>query len=300
MARRPVPRLPGGQEMTTETEEGLGRPGDKRLSGQVAVVTGAGTERGIGNGQAIARTLAAHGAGVVCVDRVGERAERVAEQIRKEGGEALTVEADVTSVADCDRVAAAADKAFGRVDALVNTAGIVSRNGLRARVPGGALGEWEHLDLDDWEHVFRVNVTGPMLCTRALAPALTRRGGAVVFVGTTMADHWYGSGSLAYGTSKAALEGLSLAVAGALGPKGVRANLLVIGQVRAPHIDAAAEAMGEQGPQMLEHRRLSSLLQVDGTPFDVALTALYLVSPDSRWITGQKIFVDGGAGRTLR
>jgi NAD(P)-dependent dehydrogenase (short-subunit alcohol dehydrogenase family) len=287
--------------MTTETEEGLGRPLDQRLAGQVAVVTGAGTARGIGNGQAVARTLAAHGASVVCVDKVGERAEQVAEQIRKDGGEALVVEADVTSVADCDRIAAAADQTFGRVDALVNTAGIVSRNGLRARVPGGVLGEWADLDLDDWDLVFRVNVTGPMLCTRALAPALTRRGGAVVFVGTTMADHWYGGGgSLAYGTSKAALEGLSMDIAGALGPQGVRSNLLVIGQVRAPHIDAAAEGLGEQGQQMLDHRRRSSLLEVDGTPFDVALTALYLVSPDSRWITGQKIYVDGGAGRTMR
>jgi len=286
--------------VTTETEEGLGRPGDQRLAGQVAVVTGAGTAHGIGNGQAIARTLAAHGASVVCVDRVGDRAEQVAEKIRKDGGAALAVEADVTSVADCARIATAADDAYGRVDSLVNSAGIVSRNGLRARVAGGALGELDDLDLDDWDQVFRVNVTGPMLCTRALVPALTRRGGAVVFVGTTMADHWYGSGSLAYGTSKAALEGLSLTVAGALGPKNVRSNLLVIGQVRAPHIDAAAAAMGDQGQRMLDHRRLSSLLQVDGTPFDVALTALYLVSPDSRWITGQKIFVDGGAGRTLR
>jgi NAD(P)-dependent dehydrogenase (short-subunit alcohol dehydrogenase family) len=288
--------------MTTETEAGLGRPLDQRLAGQVAVVTGAGTAQGIGNGQAVARTLAAHGASVVCVDKLGERAEQVAQQIRKDGGEALVVEADVTSVADCDRIAAAADQAYGRVDALVNTAGIVSRNGLRARVPGGVLGEWEQLDLDDWDLVFRVNVTGPMLCTRALAPALSRRGGAVVFVGTTMADHWYGGGgSLAYGASKAALEGLSLEIAGALGPRGVRSNLLVIGAVRAPHIDAAAQSLGgEQGQQMLDHRRRSSLLEVDGTPFDVALTALYLVSPDSRWITGQKIFVDGGAGRTMR
>jgi NAD(P)-dependent dehydrogenase (short-subunit alcohol dehydrogenase family) len=271
------------------------------MAGLVAVVTGAGTERGIGNGQAISLTLARHGARVVCVDRVSERAEQVVEKIRKEGGEGLAVEADVTSVEDCARIAGAADRAFGRVDALVNTAGIVSRGGLRARVPGGVLGEWEHLDLDDWDHVFRVNVTGPMLCTRALAPALARHGGAVVFVGTTMANQWYGGGgALAYGTSKAALEGLSLAVAGALGPKGVRSNLLVIGQVRAPHIEAAAAATGEQGRQMLEHRRLSSLLQADGTPFDVALTALYLVSPDSRWITGQTIFVDGGAARTMR
>jgi NAD(P)-dependent dehydrogenase (short-subunit alcohol dehydrogenase family) len=286
--------------VSAETDEALGRPSDQRMAGRVAVVTGAGTERSIGNGQAVALTLAAHGASVVCVDRVGERAEQVAEKIRKAGGEALAIEADVTAVEDTERIAAVADEVYGRVDALVNTAGVVSRNGLRARVAGGPVAEWEQLDLGDWDYVFKVNVTGPMLCTRALAPLLSRQGGAVVFVGTTMADQWYGSGSLAYGTSKAALEGLNLAVAGALGPRGVRSNLLVIGQVRAPHIDAAAESLGEQGQQMLDHRRRSSLLQVDGTPFDVGLTALYLVSPDSRWITGQKIYVDGGAARTMR
>lgn len=206
--------------MTDETDEALGRPSDQRMAGRVAVVTGAGTERSIGNGQAVALTLAAHGASVVCVDRVGMRAEQVVEKIRKAGGEALAVEADVTEVADTERIAAVADEVYGRVDALVNTAGVVSRNGLRARVAGGPVAEWEQLDLGDWDYVFKVNVTGPMLCTRALAPLLSRQGGAVVFVGTTMADQWYGSGSLAYGTSKAALEGLNLAVAGASGPAG--------------------------------------------------------------------------------
>jgi NAD(P)-dependent dehydrogenase (short-subunit alcohol dehydrogenase family) len=140
-----------------------------------------------------------------------------------------------------------------------------------------------------------------MLCTRALAPALIRHGGAVVFVGTTMASQWYGGDRrLAYGVSKAALEGLIMVVVGALGPQGVRSNLLVIGQIRAPHIEARAAEMGEPGEQYLESRRRSSLLQTDGTSFDVATTALYLVSPDSRWITGQTIFVDGGASRTMR
>jgi NAD(P)-dependent dehydrogenase (short-subunit alcohol dehydrogenase family) len=280
--------------MTTEER-------DSRMAGLVAVVTGAGTARGIGNGQAIALTLARHGAEVVCVDRVGARAEEVVRKITDEGGRAVGVEADVTEVEGCDRIAQRAEETFGRVDALVNCAGIVTRKGMEARVDGGVLGEWAELDLDDWDLVFRVNVTGAMLCTRALAPALTRQGGAVVFVGTTMASQWYGGpGRLAYGVSKSALEGLTMVVAGALGPNGVRANLLVIGQVRAPHIEARAAEMGEAGERYLESRRQSSLLQADGTPFDVAATALYLVSPDSRWVTGQTIFVDGGASRTMR
>lgn len=274
---------------------------DQRMAGRVVVVTGAGTEKGIGNGQAISLTLAQHGAQVVCVDKVGERAEKVVAEINGSGGAAIAVEADVTSVDDTERIAAEALAAFGQVDGLVNCAGVVSRNGLRARVPGGVLGELENLDLDDWDLVFRINVTGAMLCIRALGPALRRNGGAIVNVGTTMASRWYGGGGgLAYSTSKAALEGLTLAIAGAYGPDGVRANLLVIGQVRAPHIDAAADSMGEAGERMLEHRRKSGLLQVDGTPFDVATTALYLVSPDSKWISAQTIFVDAGASKTMR
>jgi NAD(P)-dependent dehydrogenase (short-subunit alcohol dehydrogenase family) len=275
---------------------------DQRLAGQVAVITGAGTatEDGVGNGQAMALTFARHGAAVVCVDRAGERAEAVVSKITDEGGRAIAVEADVTSVEDCDRIAARAGAEFGRVDALVNSAGLVSRHGMAARVPGGALAELAELDLDDWDLVFRVNVTGAMLCTRALAPALSRQGGSVVYIGTTMASLWYMDGRLAYGVSKAALEGLTMVMAGALGPQGIRANLLVIGQVRAPHIVARAASMGAAGEDYLESRRTSSLLQSDGTPFDVATTALYLVSPDSRWVTGQTIFVDGGASRTIR
>ncbi|MCW2539934.1 MAG: family oxidoreductase [Frankiales bacterium] len=274
---------------------------DQRMSGLVVVVTGAGTEKGIGNGQATAITLARHGAAVVCVDKIGERAESVAQSIRKDGGSAVSVEADVTSIPDTERIAADALSNFGQVDGLVNVAGVVSKLGLRARIPGGPLAELENLDMDDWDFVYRVNVTGAMLCIRALGPALRKNGGAIVNVGTTMASLWYGGGgSIAYSTSKAALEGLTLTIAGAFGPSRVRANLLVIGQVRAPHIDAAAERMGEAGEKMLETRRVSGLLQTDGTPWDVANTALYLTSPDSSWITAQTIFVDAGASHTMR
>src|ERR1700678_1789226 len=107
---------------------------DQRMSGLVAVVTGAGTARGIGTAQAISLTLARHGAGVVCVDKIGSRAEEVAAKIAAEGGQALAVEADITQVAAVDRIAQEADRAFGRIDALINSAGVVSRHGLRARV----------------------------------------------------------------------------------------------------------------------------------------------------------------------
>jgi NAD(P)-dependent dehydrogenase (short-subunit alcohol dehydrogenase family) len=275
---------------------------DGRMQGRTVIVTGAGTAKGVGNGQAIATTLARHGASVLCVDRVQERAQAVADLITADGGTATAHAADVTDMAATEGMAEAALSAYGRIDGLVNVVGVVSRGGLQRRVAGGALGEFENPDIEDWDNVLRTNVTSAMLCTRAVYPAMKAQGGgSVVCIGSTMGSLFYGEGSLAYGTAKAALEGLVLNAAGALGPFNIRVNLLVIGQVRAPHIEAGAEALGpELGGRMLERRRLSGLLETDGTPWDVANTAMFLLSDESRWITAQELFVDAGAGRTLR
>jgi NAD(P)-dependent dehydrogenase (short-subunit alcohol dehydrogenase family) len=272
------------------------------LKEKTVVVTGAGTAAGMGNGQAIATAAARSGASVVCVDLSQERADTTATRLRKDGHAAIGVAANVTDPGDCGRVADAAVQEFGRIDALVNNVGVVSRNGLAPRVDGGALPELQELDLDDWRFVFETNVTSAMLMTRAVHEHMARSGGgAVVNVGSTMAYRWYGGGSLAYATAKSALEGLTMASAGALGPLGIRVNLLVIGQVRAPHIDRAAAGMDpEQGRAFLEHRRTSGLVQSEGTPWDVADTALYLIGPSSRWVTAQTVFVDAGVNKTMR
>lgn len=272
------------------------------LTGRTVIVTGAGTAEGIGNGQAIATTAAREGASVVCADLSRERAEVTAHRIVEEGGAAVAVAADVTDPDGCAAVVGTATDAFGRVDALVNNVGVVSRRGLAPRVDGGAIAELEQLDLDDWRFVFDTNVTSSMLMTRAAAAGMAEAGGgAVVNIGSTMAYRWYGGGSLAYTTAKSALEGLTLATAGALGPVGIRVNLLVIGQVRAPHIDRAAAAMGDEaGRAFLEHRRTSGLVTRDGTPWDVAATAVYLIGPSSAMLTAQTVFVDAGVSRTMR
>lgn len=275
---------------------------DGRLAGKTVIVTGAGTAEGVGNGQATARTLARHGASVLCVDLHGERAERVAALISEEGGTASAFQGDVTDVGTTEAMAAAARERYGRIDGLVNVVGIVSREGLRRRVPD-ALAELEQLDLEDWDLVLRTNVTASMLCTRAVAPAMREGGGgSIVNVGSTMGSLYYGAGGspLAYATAKAALEGLTVVTAGALGPFGVRVNLLVIGQVQAPHIEAAAKAMGERGEAMLEARRMSGLVQTTGTPWEVADAALFLIGHESRWISAQTLFVDAGASKTMR
>lgn len=271
-----------------------------RLAGRTIIVTGAGTADGIGNGQAIARTLARHGAAVLCVDKAGERAEAVAAAISETGGMATAFEGDVTDVAVTERMAQTALDAYGHIDGLVNTVGIVSRMGLQPRA-SSALEELRELDADDWELVMATNVTAAMLCTRAVAPAMEERGGAIVNIGSTRALRWYRGATLAYSTAKAALEGLTLTTAGALGPFGIRVNLLVIGQVLAPHIEARARALGAAGDALLEERRLSGLLTTrNGTPWDVADAVLFLVGPESEWISAQTLVVDAGATMAMR
>jgi NAD(P)-dependent dehydrogenase (short-subunit alcohol dehydrogenase family) len=274
--------------------------GDDRLAGRSIIVTGAGTASGVGNGQAIARTLARHGAAVLCVDKVAERAEACAAAIEAEGGRAHEFAGDVTDVATTERMAAAAVAAHGGIDGLVNCVGIVSRLGLQPRTPD-ALSELELFDADDWNLVMAVNVTAAMLCTRAVAPAMRARGGAIVNIGSTRALRWYRGASLAYSTAKAALEGLTLATAGALGPFGIRVNLLVIGQVLAPHIEARARALGNEGEALLEERRLAGLVTArNGTPWDVAAAVMFLLGPDSEWISAQTLVVDAGASKAMR
>jgi NAD(P)-dependent dehydrogenase (short-subunit alcohol dehydrogenase family) len=235
------------------------------------------------------------------VDKVAERAEACAAVIAEGGGRATPFTGDVVDVEVTERMVQTALDVYGTIDGLVNCVGIVSRHGLQPRVPG-ALEELRQLDLDDWNLVMAANVTAAMLCTRAVAPAMQERGGAIVNIGSTRALRWYRGASLAYSTAKAALEGLTLATAGALGPFGIRVNLLVIGQVRAPHVEARALALGAAaGESLLEERRLSSLLPTrDGTPWDVAGAALFLLGPESEWISAQTLVVDAGASKAMR
>lgn len=272
----------------------------ERLAGRTMIVTGAGTADGVGNGQAIALTLARHGAAVLCVDKVAERAEAVASAIEQGGGSAIPFTGDMTDVGTTEQMAQRALAAYGRIDGLVNTVGIVSRNGLQPRVPS-VLQELREFDADDWNLVMATNVTAAMLCIRAVAPAMEEHGGSIVNIGSTRALRWYRGATLAYSTAKAALEGLTLATAGALGPFGIRVNLVVIGQVLAPHIQARAMALGADGDSLLEERRQSSLLpKRDGTPWDVADAVLFLLGPESEWISAQTLVVDAGATKAMR
>ena len=246
-----------------------------RLSGRIAIVTGAGSRGpGLGNGKATAILFAREGARVLCVDQVKERAEESAGLIRAEGGEAMAHAADVTRAAECAAMVRTAVEQWGGLDILHNNVGIESRKDL--------------LDTseEEWDRVIGVDLKSMFLATQAAVPAMVRRGGgAVVCVSSIAALRGYGR--TAYATAKAGVIGFVRSVAVQLGPKGIRVNAIAPGPVWTPMVE-------DLGPDARERRRRASPLATEGTGWDVGWGAVYLASDEARWVTGQTLVIDAG------
>jgi NAD(P)-dependent dehydrogenase (short-subunit alcohol dehydrogenase family) len=257
----------------------MAAPALERLSGRAALVTGAGsTDDGVGIGQAIALRLAGEGAAVVVFDLDAQRAQRTVTAIESAGGRALPVEGDVASDPDCARAVTSALDRYGRLDVLVNNAGLT----------GGAR-RLEDLDLGEWERTIAVNLRGPLLMSRHAVPALAQRGGTIVNIASVSGLR--AGGSLAYGPSKAGLIQLTRELCVVYGRQGVRVNSIAPGHLPTPIVGALDEATRMR-------RRLIAPLGIDGRPEDVAATAAFLASDDARFVSGVCIPVDGGVTAT--
>lgn len=254
-----------------------------RLAGKVAIVTGAGSSGpGMGNGKAVAVLFAREGARVLCVDSVVERADETVAVITAEGGVASACAVDVTQRDDCARMAAVAIERYGRLDILHNNVGIISLQGIR------------EVTEDEWDRMVAVNVTSMVLTTQAALPHLEAAGGgAIINVTSIAALRTYGP-MTAYQTTKAAIVGLTISLAGQLGEKRIRVNAIAPGQVWTPLV------AGVLSPELREERRRSGLIQDEGTAWDVAWGAVYLASDEARWVTGQVLVIDGGGTLTMR
>jgi NAD(P)-dependent dehydrogenase (short-subunit alcohol dehydrogenase family) len=245
------------------------------LKGKIVIITGGGT----GIGRAIALRFGTEGATVLVNGRREPPLRAVAEVIRAAGGRAEAVAADVNSAADVERLIAAAVDGHGRLDVLVNNAGVMI-----SRTVAGECSD------EDWQRTLDANLTSVFRCSRAALPALTDSHGAIVNIASVAGAK--GSPSLtAYGAAKAGVINLTKTMALDYAPRGIRVNAVCPAYVETDinrEYLATLRATGHFEGLLAKHP-----LGL-GRPDDVAWAALYLASDEARWVTGVALPVDGG------
>jgi 3-oxoacyl-[acyl-carrier protein] reductase len=246
-----------------------------KLANKIAVVTGA--SKGIG--AAIARQFAAEGATVV-VNYATSRgdADKVVADIAAAGGRALAIGANVGVEADVRKLFQAVRERFGRVDLLVNNAGVYSFSSLGEITPEG------------FRAIYETNVLGTLLASREAA-ALMPAGGAIVNIGSVVSAMAPPSAAV-YAGSKGAIDVITKSLAKELGPRGIRVNAIGPGLTITEGVHAAGIADSDFERQMVAITPLGRA----GQPMDIALPAVFLASEDARFVTGETLFVGGGAG----
>ena len=240
------------------------------LSGRVALVTGA--SRGIG--RAIALRLAAQGAHVVAAAR-GDHAAAVAGEIAGAGGTAEALSLDVTAADAADEAVKAVMARHGRIDVLVNNAGI-TRDQLMLR-----------LKREDWDAVITTNLTAAFALTQAaLKPMIRQRRGRIVCIGSVVGQSG-NAGQANYAASKAGLIGFAKAVALEVASRNITVNIVAPGMIDTDMTRAVNEAARQEWAARIPLGRL-------GTPDDVASAVCFLASDEASYITGQVVAVNGG------
>jgi 3-oxoacyl-[acyl-carrier protein] reductase len=250
----------------------------RRFDGRVAIVTGAAQ----GIGAATARRLAAEGAAVAVLDRNAAGAAAVAEEIRAGGGSAAGMGCDVSSAAS---VAAAVDAVageHGRIDVLVNNAG-VTRDNLLFK-----------MDDEDWNTVLQVNLTSVFLMCRAAQKAMVAaRYGRIVNLSSRSALGNRGQAN--YSAAKAGIQGLTATLAIELGAFNITVNAVAPGYVATPMTAATAERVGSTPEEHQKEVAQRTPLRRVGRPEEVASVVAFLASDDASYVSGQTLYINGGA-----
>jgi 3-oxoacyl-[acyl-carrier protein] reductase len=244
----------------------------ERLPGKVAMVTGAAQ----GIGLEISKKFFNAGAAVFIADINEEEIERAIKQFEKnDANRMLACRVDVCDRENVREGVESCYKAFGRLDYLVNNAGIVGR------------GTVEQMDLDLWRSILDVNLTGSFLCSQAVIPYMKETGGGVILNVSSISARVPGLGLAAYSSTKAALEVFTKVLAAEVAPYGIRVNAYAPGVTSTPMTQDLINARGAEKLDQIAMRRF-------GDADDIAELVLFLCSEKSSWITGAIISIDGG------
>jgi 3-oxoacyl-[acyl-carrier protein] reductase len=245
-----------------------------KLSAKVAVVTGA--SKGIG--ASIAKHLAAEGEAVV-VNYASSKAgaDKVVAEIAGAGGKAVAVQGDVSAAGDIGRLFAEAKRAFGRIDVLVNNAGIYEFAPLEA------------ITAENFHRQFNLNVLGLILATQEAVKHFPETGGSVINIGSVVGKLSLPNATV-YSATKAAVDSITRTLGSELGPRRIRVNSVNPGMVVTEGNVMAADAENAMRKMVEAQTPLRRIGQVD----DIAPAVVFFASDDSKWITGESFYVSGG------
>jgi NAD(P)-dependent dehydrogenase (short-subunit alcohol dehydrogenase family) len=248
-----------------------------RLDGKVAAVTGGAS----GIGEATVRRFVAEGASVAFCDRDGERGQRVAAELEAAGAKVAFTQADVGTEAACLAFVNGAAQQFGRLDILINNAGIR---------------KYEKVDeasAASWNEILSVNLMSYVFCAKAAVPLMRRNKGGAIVNTASVRSVVAGGGNLQYDTTKAAIAGLTRGLAADHSAEGIRVNAVGPGPIFTPFHARRIAAAGETVEQYNAKAAQGTMMKRPGRPEEVAAAILFLASDDASYVTGALLFVDG-------
>lgn len=242
-----------------------------RLKDKVAIITG--STKGIG--KETAKTFAREGAKVVICGTHEDAAKEVAAEIKSTGAEALAFKVDVSKRAQVDEMVAEVLKVWGRIDILINNAGVTADAMLKKMTE------------EQFDKVININLKGVYNCAQAVLDAMTEKGGGVILNTSSVVGLYGNVGQTNYAAAKWGVIGMTKTWAKELGRKGIRVNAVAPGFIMTPMTEAVPE-------KVLDMMKEKAPLQKLGKPEDIANAFLYLASDEASFVTGAVLSVDGG------
>ena len=249
-----------------------------RLDNRVIIVTGGA----LGIGKAYCEGLAAEGANVVVADINTTAADELVRSLGEQGHDAIAVNVDVSNVEQADNMAKATVERFGRIDALINNAAVFQR-------PAMTRGPFDQVSVEEWDRLMAVNLRGTFLCARAVVPYMKQQGGGSIINISSGTVHFGAAGVAHYVASKAGVIGFTRALSKELGEFHINVNAV------APGLTISVDDPDEARLESDRQRQQARSIKRTQLPQDLVGAVIFLCTPDSGFITGQTLAVDGGA-----